>query len=72
MYCPVFECTLTHGRYEFLEQTSVTLFENSTGSFIVKQTSVPLTSSAFSLIPFQAYMLLNDTSRPTFNAVSHK
>jgi hypothetical protein len=31
-----------------------------------------LTSPAFSRIPFPSYMLPNDTSRPTFNAISHK
>jgi hypothetical protein len=36
------------------------------------QALVALISLALSRFPFQSYVLSNDTSRPVFNAISHK
>jgi hypothetical protein len=54
-----------------IEKTGITHIENSVGILIVcciRSHSTP----AFSHIPFQFYLLLNDTSRQVFNTMSHE
>jgi hypothetical protein len=48
---------------------SITPHNNSMGSLNIYYKSAP---AAFSRIPFQCYMLSNDTSTPTFKAISHE
>jgi hypothetical protein len=45
--------------------------ERKISSFFI-QTSILLTSTAFSRIHFQSYILSNDAKRPMFNAISHE
>jgi hypothetical protein len=53
--------------------TSLTPVENSTGILIAYYVSFVLfLSPAFSRIPFQRYMLSNDSLRPTFNVIFHE
>jgi hypothetical protein len=52
--------------------TRVTPVENSTGGVIFCYTTLrTLTSLAFSHISIYFYILSNDTSRSTFNTISH-
>jgi hypothetical protein len=58
-----------------LSPSTANATENSAGSLVVHYTAehtVLLTSPAFSRIPFQPYLLANDTSRPAFKAISHE